>query len=108
VAELVKSVIGVDTYKDTHTAAMLDDRTGGVLALAARTRLAQPKTGPQGPALQMRLSACRALSRRPATPSAIAPAGHHQTRAGSGPRPRPEHARHDHHREPPQADRYQR
>jgi transposase len=33
-AELVEVVIGVDTHKDTHTAAVLDVRTGGVLALA--------------------------------------------------------------------------
>src|SRR6476660_4459349 len=31
-AELVEVVIGVDTHKDTHTAALLDTRTGGVLA----------------------------------------------------------------------------
>ena len=31
-AELVEVVIGVDTHKDTHTAAILDTRTGGVLA----------------------------------------------------------------------------
>ncbi|MGY5882624.1 IS110 family RNA-guided transposase [Modestobacter lacusdianchii] len=31
-AELVEVVIGVDTHKDTHTAAVLDARTGGVLA----------------------------------------------------------------------------
>lgn len=30
--ELVEVVIGVDTHKDTHTAAVLDARTGGVLA----------------------------------------------------------------------------
>jgi hypothetical protein len=137
-AELVEVVIGVDTHKDTHTAAVLDARTGGVLARAtvtadpdgyaqlstlaeqhsglrawamegtggygaglarhleqaselvieldrpkrparkagaksdpidaeraardalARTRLAQPKTGPQRAALQMRLTARRA------------------------------------------------
>jgi transposase len=33
-AELVEVVIGVDTHKDTHTAAVLDVRTGGVLARA--------------------------------------------------------------------------
>src|SRR3954449_859631 len=33
-AELVEVVIGVDTHKDTHTAAVLDARTGGVLARA--------------------------------------------------------------------------
>jgi hypothetical protein len=137
-AELVEVVIGVDTHKDTHTAAVLDVRTGGVLARAtvaadpdgyaqlsalaeqhsglrawamegsggfgaglarhlaeqaelvieldrpkrpvrragaksdpidaeraardalARTRLAQPKTGPERAALQMRLTARRA------------------------------------------------
>ena len=31
-AELVEVVIGVDTHKDTHTAAVLDAGTGGVLA----------------------------------------------------------------------------
>ena len=30
-AELVEVVIGVDTHKDTHTAAVVDARTGGVL-----------------------------------------------------------------------------
>jgi transposase len=137
-ADLVEVVIGVDTHKDTHTAAVLDARTGGVLARAtvpadpdgyaqlsalaeahsglrawamegtggygaglarhleqaselvieldrpkrparragaksdpidaeraardalARTRLAQPKTGPERAALQMRLTARRA------------------------------------------------
>ncbi len=137
-AELVEVVIGVDTHRDTHTAAVVDARTGGVLARAtvtadpdgyaeldvlaeqhsglrawamegtggygaglarhlaaaeelvveldrpkrparragaksdpidaeraardalARTRLAQPKTGPQRAALQMRLTARRA------------------------------------------------
>jgi transposase len=34
-AELVEVVIGVDTHKDTHTAAVVDARTGGVLARAA-------------------------------------------------------------------------
>jgi transposase len=33
-AELVEVVIGVDTHKDTHTAAVLDARTGAVLARA--------------------------------------------------------------------------
>lgn len=33
-AELFEVVIGVDTHKDTHTAAVLDARTGGVLARA--------------------------------------------------------------------------
>jgi transposase len=33
-AELVEVVIGVDTHKDTHTAAVVDTRTGGVLARA--------------------------------------------------------------------------
>jgi transposase len=33
-AELVEVVIGVDTHRDTHTAALLDSRTGGVLARA--------------------------------------------------------------------------
>ncbi|WP_199729243.1 hypothetical protein [Micromonospora sp. M71_S20] len=33
-ADLVEVVIGVDTHKDTHTAALLDTRTGGVLARA--------------------------------------------------------------------------
>jgi transposase len=33
-AELVEVVIGVDTHTDTHTAAVLDARTGAVLALA--------------------------------------------------------------------------
>jgi transposase len=33
-AEMVEVVIGVDTHKDTHTAAVLDVRTGGVLARA--------------------------------------------------------------------------
>jgi transposase len=137
-AELVEVVIGVDTHSQTHTAAVLDARTGGVLARAtvsadpdgyaelvaladqhsglrawamegtggygaglarhladgdelvveldrpkrparragaksdpidaeraardalARTRLAQPKTGPERAALQMRLTARRA------------------------------------------------
>ena len=36
-AELVEVVIGVDTHKDTHTAAVLDARTGGVLARATVT-----------------------------------------------------------------------
>src|SRR5512147_1499536 len=31
-ADLVEVVIGVDTHKDTHTAAVLDTRSGGVLA----------------------------------------------------------------------------
>ena len=31
-AEPVKAVIGVDTHKHTHTAAVLDARTGAVLA----------------------------------------------------------------------------
>ena len=33
-AELVEVVIGVDTHKDTHTAAVVDARTGAVLARA--------------------------------------------------------------------------
>ncbi|MGY2082846.1 IS110 family transposase [Blastococcus sp. SYSU DS0539] len=33
-AELVEVVIGVDTHKDTHTVAVVDARTGGVLARA--------------------------------------------------------------------------
>ncbi|MEU1807504.1 IS110 family RNA-guided transposase [Micromonospora aurantiaca (nom. illeg.)] len=33
-ADLVEIVIGVDTHKDTHTAALLDTRTGAVLARA--------------------------------------------------------------------------
>jgi hypothetical protein len=33
-AELAEGVIGVDTHKDTHTAAAVDARTGGVLARA--------------------------------------------------------------------------
>jgi transposase len=33
-AELVEVVIGVDTHKDSHTAAVVDARTGGVLARA--------------------------------------------------------------------------
>jgi transposase len=33
-AELVEVVIGVDTHKDTHTAAVVDVHTGGVLARA--------------------------------------------------------------------------
>ena len=33
-ADLVEVVIGVDTHKDTHTAAVLDARTGGLLARA--------------------------------------------------------------------------
>ncbi|MET8234916.1 IS110 family transposase [Micromonospora sp. NPDC005298] len=143
--ELVEVVIGVDTHKDTHTAAVLDTRTGGVLARAtvntdpdgyaelvalaeqhsglrawalegsggygaglarhladageliveldrpvrparragaksdpidaeraardalARTRLAQPKTGPERAALQMRLTARRAAVEASAT-----------------------------------------
>jgi transposase len=36
-AELVEVVIGVDTHKDTHTAALIDTRTGGVLARATVT-----------------------------------------------------------------------
>src|SRR4051795_7284115 len=110
-AELVEVVIGVDTHSETHTAAVVDARTGGVLARATvsadpdgyaelstlgeahsglrawalegtggygaglarhlaeagelvveldRTRLAQPKTGAQRAALQMRLTARRA------------------------------------------------
>ena len=144
-AELVEVVIGVDTHKDTHTAAVLDARTSGVLARAtvtadpdgyaelvalaeqhsglrawamegtggygaglarhlaaadelvveldrpkrparragaksdpidaeraardalARTRLAQPKTGPERAALQMRLTARRAAVEAAAT-----------------------------------------
>ena len=30
-AELVEVVIGVDTHKDTHTAAVLDARTGAAV-----------------------------------------------------------------------------
>jgi len=41
-AGLVDVVIGVDTHKDTHTAAVVDARTGGVLA---RTTVA---TDPDG------------------------------------------------------------
>ena len=33
-AELVEVVIGVDTHAQTHTAAVLDASTGGVLARA--------------------------------------------------------------------------
>ena len=33
-AELVEVVIGVDTHADTHTAAVVDAGTGGVLARA--------------------------------------------------------------------------
>ncbi|MGY1841496.1 MULTISPECIES: hypothetical protein [unclassified Modestobacter] len=33
-AELVEVVIGVDTHSQTHTAAVLDARAGGVLAPA--------------------------------------------------------------------------
>ncbi|MGV9372338.1 MULTISPECIES: IS110 family transposase [Micromonospora] len=33
-ADLVEVFIDVDTHKDTHTAALLDTRTGGVLARA--------------------------------------------------------------------------
>ncbi|MGY1683306.1 IS110 family transposase [Geodermatophilus sp. SYSU D01176] len=33
-AELVEVVIGVDTHSQTHTAAVVDARTGGVLARA--------------------------------------------------------------------------
>ncbi|WP_222272511.1 IS110 family transposase [Modestobacter marinus] len=33
-AELVEVVIGVDTHSETHTAAVVDARTGGVLARA--------------------------------------------------------------------------
>ena len=36
-AELVEVVIGVDTHADTHTAAVVDARTGGVLARATVT-----------------------------------------------------------------------
>jgi len=36
-ADLVEVVIGVDTHKHTHTAAVLDARTGGVLAVATVT-----------------------------------------------------------------------
>ena len=39
-AELVEVVIGVDTHKDTHTAALVDARNGGVLA--RRTVTADP------------------------------------------------------------------
>jgi transposase len=34
-AELVEVVIGVDTHKDTHTAAVVDARTGAVLDRAS-------------------------------------------------------------------------
>ena len=33
-AKLIEVVIGVDTHKHTHTAAVLDARTGGVMARA--------------------------------------------------------------------------
>ena len=33
-AELVEVVIGVDTHSQTHTAAIVDARTGGVLVSA--------------------------------------------------------------------------
>src|SRR3954467_3793081 len=36
-AELVEVVIGVDTHSQTHTAAVVDARTGGVLARATVT-----------------------------------------------------------------------
>ncbi|WP_409333331.1 IS110 family transposase, partial [Trujillonella humicola] len=36
-AELVEVVIGVDTHSQTHTAAVVDTRTGGVLARATVT-----------------------------------------------------------------------
>ncbi|MEU1840389.1 hypothetical protein [Micromonospora chersina] len=36
-ADLVEVVIGVDKHKDTHTAAVLDTRTRGVLARATVT-----------------------------------------------------------------------
>src|SRR3954471_2917623 len=36
-AELVEVVIGIDTHKDTHTAAVVDARTGGALARATVT-----------------------------------------------------------------------
>ena len=36
-AELVEVVIGVDTHSQTHTASVLDVRTGGVLARATVT-----------------------------------------------------------------------
>ena len=39
-AELVEAAIGVDTHAETHTAAVLDTRTGAVLARA--TALADP------------------------------------------------------------------
>jgi len=39
-AELIEVVIGVDTHKDTHTAAVVDARTGGVLT--TRTVAADP------------------------------------------------------------------
>src|SRR4051795_902668 len=36
-AELVEVVIGVDTHKDTHTAAVVEARTGAVLGRATVT-----------------------------------------------------------------------
>lgn len=36
-AELIEVVIGVDTHKDTHTAAIVEVATGGVLARATVT-----------------------------------------------------------------------
>ena len=44
-AELVEVVIGVDTHADTHSAAVLDVRTGGVLARSrsAPTSTATPR-----------------------------------------------------------------
>ena len=42
--EVVDVVIGVDTHKDTHTAAVLDARTGAVLD--GRDRRAAGQTAP--------------------------------------------------------------
>jgi hypothetical protein len=57
-AELVEVVIGVDTHKDTHTAAVLDVRTGGVLARA--TVAADPDGYAELSALAERHSGLRA------------------------------------------------
>jgi hypothetical protein len=57
-AELVEVVIGVDTHKDTHTAAVVDARTGAVLARA--TVPADPDGYAKLPALAKAHSGLRA------------------------------------------------
>ncbi|HEY0508310.1 MAG TPA: transposase [Blastococcus sp.] len=57
-AELVEVVIGVDTHAETHTAAVLDTRTGAVLARA--TVLADPDGHAESTALAEEHSGLRA------------------------------------------------